>query len=120
MDAGTDLEDLTPEELEALEQQLAQERKRREDLAKALEEANTLSLKYHQQAPKEYHDNIPIWDRPLVPLMGYPPGSYVWHNEQGWHTTTPEVNMTEPGTPDSTWTSFEESGIAIPNDPEED
>jgi hypothetical protein len=109
-----DLEHLTSDELAALEASLIAERQRRIEVEQLNEKANTLSLVYHQQVPAETQQGLPVWVKPLAPVMGYYSGAVVFHRDQGWQNDQPGVNMTEPGAEESTWTSFEDSGTGYP------
>lgn len=117
MDAGQGLENLSTEELQAMEALIAQERNRRTQLETALAEANALSLAYHNQAPQTMHNGVMEWQNPTLPMMGYYSGAAVWHNNQGWVNNQPGVNLTEPGAEGHTWTTWEELGIWVGDNP---
>lgn len=117
MDAGQGLENLSTEELQAMEALIAQERQRRTQLESAVAEANALSLAYHKQAPQTMHNGVMEWQTPTLPMMGYYSGAAVWHNNQGWVNNQSGVNLTEPGTDGHTWTTWEEVGIWVGDNP---
>lgn len=117
MDAGQGLENLSTEELEAMEALITQERNRRAQIESVVAEANALSLAYHKQAPQIMHNGVMEWQTPALPMMGYYSGAAVWHNNQGWVNNQPGVNLTEPGADGHTWTTWEEVGIWVGDNP---
>lgn len=125
MDAGQEslarnLGMLTVEQLTELEGIVAREKLRREREAKQYEQENLVSLSYHQQAPCERHNGVPVWVKPELPMMGYPSGMSVWHNGEGWQNNQDEVNHTEPGSEGHTWTSWVDAGAWVGDEPEEE
>lgn len=105
------LEHLTVQELAEMEALITRERQRRELADRELAEANALSAAYHRQVQTEFHNGVPIWVAPQLPMMGYYSGAVVWHEGECYKNDLPGVNLTEPGSDGGTWTRCVDDGV---------
>lgn len=108
MGGSVELAELSTNELEQLERTIAEERMRRIEQAAQYDQENQAARAYHEQVPAEKVDGFAVWVKPLAPIMGYPTGSVVHHKGDLWKNDKDWVNMTEPGTEESTWTLAED------------
>ena len=104
MGVERDLEQLETAELDALERRIAEERSRREQYAKDQAQDNLVARAYHSQVVPDKVDGIPVWIKPFAKIAAYPSGYVVHHAGEAWQNDRDEVNTTEPGAEDSTWT----------------
>lgn len=107
------LNQLDDDELNYMAEQIELERQRRQQQQRLVAEENMLSETYHRHNPPALHNGVPVWEQPLMSMMGYYSGAVVWHEGEGWQNDQPGVNITEPGAEGHTWTSWADAGTWV-------